>query len=146
MIETRPVWMTEAWSNLGAHERPGLESDPKIKAWADEFKIENFNEDTDPYCALFPRWCFHKTMPNEPLPSHPKWAMGWLRFGVPCAPRYGAVLVFYRGDPAKQIGHVGYDVGETETDFAVLGANQSDAVSVRLMPKARLLGCRWPIS
>lgn len=144
-MESRLPWMAEAWSHLGAHERPGLEFDPKIKAWADEFQISNFDEDRDPYCALYPRWCFHKTIPSEPLPKYPKWSMGWLQFGIKSEIiKYGAVLVFYRGDPAKQIGHVGFCIGETEDDLAVLGANQSDAVTVRLMPKARLLDVRWP--
>lgn len=139
-------WMKVAWENLGAHERPGLDSDPQIKAWAEAFEIADFDEDREPYCALFPRWCFYQALPDEPLPPHPKWSLGWLRFGQPCEAILGAVGVFYRGDPAKQIGHAGFVLSANETDVEILGANQDDAVSVKWFPRYRLLGCRWPKS
>lgn len=139
-------WMRVAWENLGAHERPGLESDPQIAAWAEAFGVSDFDEDRDPYCALFPRWCFRNALPDERLPAHPKWSMGWLRFGRPCGIILGAVAVFYRGDPAKQIGHDAFVLKEEGDQIEVLGANQADAVSVKFMPKARLLACRWPLT
>lgn len=137
-------WVKEAWRHLGAHERPGLESDPQIKQWADAFELTGFNEDVAPYCSLYIRYCFYKALPDEPLPNHPLWSWGWLRFGVICEPQLGCVLVFYRGDIAKQIGHVAFYLSEEADDFIVLGANQSDAVSVKRMPKARMLASRWP--
>jgi lysozyme family protein len=67
-----------------------------------------------------------------------------LRWGTPIANgRYGAIAVLSRGaDPAA--GHVGFLLGETDTEIALLGGNQSDAVTVVTYPKARLLGFRWP--
>lgn len=121
-----------------------MESDPIIAGWAAEAGLKEFNEDADPYCALYPRSCFYHTLPDEPLPAHPKWSLGWLRFGIECIPQLGCVLVFFRGEKAKQIGHVAFYLSEEGDDFVVLGANQSDTVSVKRMPKARLLGSRWP--
>ncbi len=64
--------------------------------------------------------------------------------GAPIANgRYGAIAILSRGaDPAA--GHVGFLLGESDTEIALLGGNQSDAVTVVTYPKARLLGFRWP--
>jgi hypothetical protein len=35
-------------------------------------------------------------------------------------------------------------IGQDETHFYVLGVNQSDAVTIALVAKSRLLGARWP--
>jgi len=51
--------------------------------------------------------------------------------------------VFSRGsDPAA--GHVGFCLADLGTRLAILGGNQSDAVTVELMPRSRLLSLRWP--
>jgi len=49
-------------------------------------------------------------------------------------------LVFARGSG----GHVGFAMGQDDTHFYLLGGNQSDAVTVARVAKARLLGARWP--
>jgi hypothetical protein len=41
-------------------------------------------------------------------------------------------------------GHVGFYVGEDKTYFHVLGGNQSNAVNVMRIAKARCVAIRWP--
>lgn len=139
-------WMAKAWSQFGAHERPGPEGDPMIAEWAKDAGIVDFNEDVDAYCALFPRWCIKQALPEEKLPPNPKWSKGWLKFGKAIEPWLGAVAVFYRGRPEQDIGHVAFVLGQLEESLVVLGANQSNSVSVVEMPRRRLLGCRWPLT
>ncbi len=55
-------------------------------------------------------------------------------------PVIGAVLIFERGSG----GHVGFALGQDETNFFLLGGNQSDAVTIARVAKYRLLGARWP--
>tara|TARA_R110002126_G_scaffold44153_2_gene126133 strand:+ start:545 stop:1216 length:672 start_codon:yes stop_codon:yes gene_type:complete len=50
-------------------------------------------------------------------------------------PITGAVLVFERGSG----GHVGFAIGQDDTNFYVLGGNQSDAVTVARIAKSLLL-------
>ena len=72
--------------------------------------------------------------------TNPYWARHWLLFGREVQPIIGAVLVFSRGFG----GHVGFAVGQDDTNFFVLGGNQSDAVTIARVAKSRLLGARWP--
>ncbi len=60
--------------------------------------------------------------------------------GQAVQPVPGAVLIFERGSG----GHVGFAVGQDDTNFFVLGGNQSDAVTIARIAKSRLLGARWP--
>ena len=70
---------------------------------------------------------------------------GWRRFGGPCTPRPGAVMVFWRGRRDGWQGHVAFYVGEDDQGFFhVLGGNQSDAVTITRIEKTRLLEARWP--
>ena len=76
------------------------------------------------------------------MPRQPLWARAWLTFGQPAdKPSFGDILVFARDGG----GHVGVYVAEGPGVFHVLGSNQSDAVNIRTIPKARLLGARRPV-
>ncbi len=98
------------------------------------------------WCGDFVETCIRMGLPDEPLlgalGTNPYWARNWLLFGQEVKPTPGAVLIFARGSG----GHVGFAVGQDDTDFHVLGGNQSDAVTVARIAKTRLLGARWPAS
>ena len=97
-----------------------------------------------PWCGDFVETCIRVGLPNEPLlgalGANPYWARNWLLFGQAVQPIPGAVLVFERGSG----GHVGFALGQDDTNFFVLGGNQSDAVTIARIAKSRLLGARWP--
>ena len=96
-----------------------------------------------PWCD-FVETCMGVGFPDEPLLGalglKPYWARNWLLFGQETRPAVGAVLVFARGSG----GLVGFAVGQDDTQFFVLGGNQSDAVTIARIAQSRLLGARWP--
>jgi hypothetical protein len=55
------------------------------------------------------------------------------------------VIVFWRGSKAGTSGHVGLYAGEDAEAYHVLGGNQSDAITIARLDKARVLGFRWPV-
>ena len=78
----------------------------------------------------------------DTLGTNPYWARNRLLLGQESKPVTGAVLIFERGSG----GHVGFAIGQDDTNFFVLGGNQSDAVTIARIAKSRLLGARWPAS
>ena len=98
----------------------------------------------NPWCGDFVETCIRMALPDEPmlgaLGANTYWARNWLLFGQAVQPITGAVLIFERGAG----GHVGFNVGQDDTHFYLLGGNQSDAVTIARIAKSRLLGARWP--
>lgn len=137
-----PPWYQELLRRKGLHEvrdRTGLmawlRSDGKTLG--DPAKL--------PWCGDAIETAMALTLPTEPLPSNPYLARNWLKFGVPLVrPALGAVIVFWRGSKAGTSGHVGFYAGEDAQAYHVLGGNQSNAITIARLDKARVLGFRWP--
>lgn len=134
-------WMAQAKRVLGRHEtrdngwlRKWLRSDGRTLG--DPAQL--------PWCGDFVETCIRLALPKEPFPGalgeNPYWARNWLRLGFATALTYGAIVVFSRGTG----GHVGFAVGQNEGAIHVLGGNQSNAVTIARIDRARLLGARWP--
>ena len=134
-------WITEAQSALGRHEA-------RDRSWLMDWLKRDGRSLGDPsktpWCGDFVETCIRLALPDEPLlgalGSNPYWARNWMLFGQQVPPIAGAVLIFARGSG----GHVGFAMGQDDTHFYVLGGNQSDAVTLALIAKSRLLGARWP--
>ncbi len=134
-------WITEAKTALGRREA-------RDRTWLMDWLKRDGRSLGDPsktpWCGDFVETCIRIGLPDEPLlaalGANPYWARNWLLFGRDTKPVPGAVLVFERGSG----GHVGFAVGQDDTNFFVLGGNQSDAVTVARVAKSRLLGARWP--
>ncbi len=65
------------------------------------------------------------------------------------SPRPGDIAVFWRTSPASGNGHVGFVLETSDQGVTILGGNQrdagsGDAVSVKVMSRAQLLGFRRP--
>jgi uncharacterized protein (TIGR02594 family) len=141
-LPSPPPWYQELLRRKGLHEvrdRTGLmawlRSDGKTLG--DPAKL--------PWCGDAIETAMALTLPTEPLPSNPYLARNWLKFGVPLGrPALGAVIVFWRGSKAGTSGHVGFYAGEDAQAYHVLGGNQSNAITIARLDKARLLGFRWP--
>ncbi|WP_109809086.1 TIGR02594 family protein [Sphingosinithalassobacter portus] len=137
-------WFQEARHLLGVREDTSARSNPQILDWASDIGIP-YRSDDIAWCGLFVAHCVAATMAHEPLPTNPLGARNWLKFGAPCQPQVGAVLVFWRGSASGWKGHVGFYAAQTPGgDFYVLGGNQSDKVSIAKIARNRLLGARWP--
>lgn len=137
-------WFQEARRLIGIKEDVGPGNQPIILDWATKAGIP-YKSDDIPWCGLFVAHCVDSTLGEESLPNNPLGARNWMRFGAPCEPGLGAVLVFWRVSRTSFKGHVGFYAGEDpKGNFHVLGGNQSNKVSIALIAKDRLLGARWP--
>lgn len=140
-------WMQEVAKHMGLHERRNfaalfafLRSDGA--AVGDPRKF--------PWCGDLVETSIKLTMPNEkfkgPLAENPYLARNWLHLGYDCGPRYGAVVVFWRGRRNGWSGHVGFAVGRDPARgrIRVRGGNQSNSVNDAWLSSSRLLGYRCP--
>jgi uncharacterized protein (TIGR02594 family) len=143
-------WLQEARRLIGLKEGPGAADNPVLLDWGDDLDV-HFPKDSIAWCGLFVGHCIASTLSTEPLPTNPLGARNWARWGAPCTPQPGALLVFWRGDRNGWKGHVGFYAGEERKKnaaaasvFHVLGGNQSDQVCVSRIAADRLLAARWP--
>lgn len=140
-----PPWLLIAQGELGVHERPGVESDARIREY---FRVshvpDTYDDSSLAWCAIFANFCLHAASIHVPL----KWnARSFLDWGVPLLrPRLGCVMVYSR-PPDRSSGHVTFFMRQNDTDHDAddcLGGNQHNQVCVEAEPRARLLGMRWP--
>ena len=136
-------WIVEGKKVFGLHE---VQDNAKLKAWLLSDGKALGDPKALPWCGDYTETAIKNSLPDEPFTGavgkNPYWARNWLKFGKPTEPCYGAVIVFSRGKG----GHVGFVVGEDDTDYYVLGGNQGNSVNVVRISKDRFLGCTWPIT
>lgn len=135
-------WIVEGKKVFGLHE---INDNKVLKEWLVSDRRTLGDSKALPWCGDYVETAIKKSLPKETfhvkLNENPYWARNWLLFGVDCnPPTYGAIIVFSRGNG----GHVGFVVGEDNTDYYVLGGNQSNAVTITRISKSRYLGSRWP--
>lgn len=139
--EPAPRMLLEALKLYGVMERGGREDNPQIVEWAKEVGGDAgwYNKDSIPWCGLFMAVVAKRA--GKTVPRLCLRAQAWKNFGRRShTPSLGDVLVFWRGSPSSQSGHVGLYVGETEQFYYVLGGNQSDSVCITRIAKYRLIG------
>jgi uncharacterized protein (TIGR02594 family) len=137
-----PPWYQELLRRKGLHETRARSA---LVAWLRSDGRTLGDPAKLPWCGDAIETCIALTLPTEPLPSNPYLARNWLKFGVPLVrPALGAVIVFWRGSKVGTSGHVGLYAGEDAAAYHVLGGNQSNAVTIARLDKARVLGFRWP--
>jgi uncharacterized protein (TIGR02594 family) len=137
-----PPWMETAVSLQGVKEDLSAGSNPIIMDWAKtvggQVQREYYNDGV-PWCGLFTDYCLVKN--GYPGQDQPLWARNWAKYGIdPNALIWGSIAVFTRDGG----GHVGYLVGADAQALHILGGNQSDAVNVQRVSRARFLALRWP--
>ena len=136
-------WIVEGKKVFGLHETHDKSA---LTDWLRSDGQRLGDVEKMPWCGDYTETAIKKSLPDEPfvgaVGKNPYWARNWLKFGKPVDPCYGAVIVFSRGKG----GHVGFVVGEDDTDYYVLGGNQGNAVSIVRISKDRFLGCTWPLT
>jgi uncharacterized protein (TIGR02594 family) len=139
----QPRWLAPAWEDLGVAETPGPQHTERVLAYYAAVGHAQIADDETAWCAAFLGACLERAGIAS---TRSLLARSYAEWGEPApSPRIGAIAVLSRGsDPA--LGHVGFVVGSTESDVILLGGNQSDAVTVEVFPRARLLALRWPAS
>lgn len=140
MSGQQPSWLEEARKYEGLKEVPGPKHNPVILGWLRRLKAW-WSEDETPWCGTFVAHCLEASG----LPIIPNWfrAKEWAFYGSNLRASHvapGAILVFARSGG----GHVGFYVGEDANFFYVLGGNQSNAINVMRIAKARCVAVRWP--
>tara|TARA_R110002126_G_scaffold290704_4_gene448309 strand:+ start:13480 stop:14169 length:690 start_codon:yes stop_codon:yes gene_type:complete len=140
-----PPWMIEIERVRGLHE---VRHRSLLMRWLASDGATLGDPAKNPWCGDAVQTPLLLTLPNEPVPTNPYLAANWTKFGQPCTPQLGAVLVFWRGSPTSWKGHVTFYIGEDATHYICLGGNQSNMIRYSRIAKNRLRenGCRWPLS
>ncbi len=143
-LSGKPVvgdWMAVAASVLGQHEDHDAD---ELDAWLASDGEWAHRANDIPWCGEFVATSLalsgHKNKLKNPLG-----ARNWMAFGEPCKPKFGSIMVFWRGRKDGWQGHVGFYVGEEAGHYHILGGNQGNKVSVARIAKSRFLGARWPV-
>jgi uncharacterized protein (TIGR02594 family) len=134
-------WIDVAIQEIGVREIAGPRTNPRISEYLKTVGL--FTGDETPWCSAFVNWTMQQAGYHGTSKAN---ARSWLNWGIALdAPKFGAVVVFWRGDPKGGLGHVAFYVADRGDNVLVLGGNQSDMVQASLYPKSRILGYRWPV-
>lgn len=136
-----PSWLGIARQYIGVREVPGPGNNPVILGWLAKLNAKWLGGDSTPWCGSFVAHVMQRA--HLPYPKTFFRAKDWSAWGLGVAADRlapGVVLVFDR----QGGGHVGFYVGEDGTHYHVLGGNQSDAVNISRIAKARCVARRWP--
>jgi uncharacterized protein (TIGR02594 family) len=143
--ESGPKMLIEGLKQFGTMEHPGKGSFPDFSAWTRELGISDVMTDDDiPWCGVF--MGIRAKRAGWDVPEACYRAANWQFWGNHSnVPALDDVLVFVR----PKGHHVATYIGENETEFAVLGGNQSNKVGIAFIAKDRLLASRrapWKIA
>ncbi len=134
-------WVREFAPVFGLHE---IRDNARLSKWLRSDGKTLGDPSHLPWCGDAVDTALALALPKEPRPGdlgkNPYWALNWLWLGKECGPCYGAFAAFKR--PSG--GHVGVLIGQTGTNYQVLGGNQGDTISLVLIDKGRCRGIRWP--
>jgi len=136
--------MAIANSYVGTDEMRGTKHNPVILEYFDAVGHGWVREDEVPWCAAFVGAVLeeagHKGTGSLAARSYLNWGHKVDK------PKYGDIVVFWRGSKNGWQGHVGFYVRETKDYIYCLGGNQGDSVNVSRYSKSKLLGYRRPSS
>jgi uncharacterized protein (TIGR02594 family) len=138
--QDQPLWVTNGLADLNFHETGDNQGIEKFIAQA------HCGEVGQPWCAI---WANAKLEQSGVHGTRSPAALSFTKdanFVKLAGPALGALAVYTRGAPGSGHGHVGFYMGETQTQILTLGGNESDAVREQFEPRARLVGFFWPKS
>jgi uncharacterized protein (TIGR02594 family) len=138
-----PAWMIAAQTYKGVTEVRGHKHNNKIiLEYFDAVGHGYIKNDEVPWCAAFVGACLEEANYKGTGALN---ARSYLKWGKKVTkPRYGDVVVFWRGKKNGWQGHVAFFVKETKSYVYVLGGNQNNEVNITRYAKSRLLGYRRP--
>lgn len=145
--EPGPAALKIALSFYGLVEGAGTADNPIIMGWAKEVGVSAwYLDDATPWCGLFEGVCDLRA--GFPYNSSLLSSLAWAKWGTHIdndGAMLGDTLIFVR--PGG--GHVGKYVGESESNFLVLGGNENNSVAIEWISKSRLFAIRratWKIA
>lgn len=134
-------WMPIAVREIGVYEYTGAADNPRVVEYLRSTTLgEPYRSNDETYwCSAFVNWCVEKA---GYAGTDSAWAKNWAHWGKAIdTPRRGCIAVFTRDSG----GHVGFYIGETDTEVEVLGGNQNDSVCISKYPKSQLISYRVPL-
>lgn len=143
LVQPEAKWMAIVKHELGVHEKPGTPNEPRILEYIKSVPqgLPLDDEDTA-WCSCFANWVFLQCGMKR---TKNALAKSWLHWGVKLdQPRYGCIVVFWRGTPSAATGHVAFYTGDAGSRIKHIGGNQSNSVCESYTDKARVLGYFWP--
>lgn len=145
----KPSWIAKAEGYTGKAETATMvKDDPFVKMLFEE--LGTYNEwaksqtvKTANWCAAFVSHCLKKSGQPSLTYYDGGRAKSYLKYGTKIdKPAYGAIVVFSRSGG----GHVGFVVGQTESDILTLGGNQGNKVCIKPYAKSKVQGYVVPSS
>jgi uncharacterized protein (TIGR02594 family) len=134
----QPPWVTEGLKDLGFHE---IGNNQGIEKFIAQAKCGHLG---DPWCAIWTNAKLEECgIRGTRSPSSQSFRHD-SKFVQLNGPALGAIVVYTRGAPNSGLGHVGFYMGETDTQVLTLGGNESDAVRQQFEGKHHLVGYFWP--
>jgi uncharacterized protein (TIGR02594 family) len=136
--QTAPPWVTLGLKDLGFHET------------GDNQGIEEFISQAhcgqlgDPWCAIWANAKLEQAKIDGTRSASSQSFRHNPNFVPLDGPALGAIAVYWRQSKDSGLGHVGFYMGETDTQVLTLGGNESDAVRQQFEPKSQLFGYWWP--
>ena len=132
----------EKYEREGFHEIPGPESNPKIIQWMQgPGRGKWVKNDGVAWCGGGLAGIMDECGLGHVIPPEPLRAASWLKCGVPCEPRVGAIAVF----PRAGGNHVTVIKRIRGHQWDCLGCNQSDAIKTSTFDGREARGTRWPL-
>lgn len=134
-----PPWIENLRQYIGLQE---VRDNKKLRDYLDSDGSTVGDPAKIPWCGDAIQTPLALTLPEEPLPANPYWALNWANWGVGVGDivPLGAVATKYRNGG----GHVFFVVGHDATHYHALGGNQSNSICIILEPKADCNPLRWP--
>ena len=140
-VGSQARWLVVAKRYLGLAEIKGGKHNAKILQFWKRCHLP-FRDDETPWCAGFVGGVLEECGIRS---TRSGMARSYLRWGEPCEPEPGAVVVYWRGAIDSPSGHVGLIASPVVGAFIpTLGGNQGDRVCIKNYPASRALGFRKP--
>jgi uncharacterized protein (TIGR02594 family) len=152
-LDTTPAWIRIARRQLGTHELPGKQHNPKIMEYiwtctniqqteAQRKYVTREGEEGVDWCSAFVNWCLQQT---GIIGTNHALASSWKDWGTKLdGPKQGAIVCFsWKG---TRIDHVAF-CDEVNGKFEMLGGNQTGhggTVSSVYFNKNAARHYRWP--
>jgi uncharacterized protein (TIGR02594 family) len=122
-------------------EMPKRQHHPRIIDYH-SYTTMRATEDEVAWCSSFVNAAMHECGLPGTLSAA---ARSWVGYGLELSDyKFGAIAVFWRGDPDGWQGHVGFAVKETPDSLLILGGNQGNRLCLKHYMKDQLLSLRWP--
>jgi uncharacterized protein (TIGR02594 family) len=139
-MDNAAPWLEIARKEMGVHEKPGPEAERRIVEYHATTSLKATSDEVS-WCSSFVNWAITQA---GLVGTNSAAARSWLRWGVHCEVKPGAIAVFPRGANPKS-GHVGFVVAQHPGGYVdILGGNQSNCVRVMTFKLASALDFRWP--